>query len=183
MDDEEVATEEEPVLRLALPGEAPVAEEATPTPAAAPVLGIPSTEPEEPLLRLELPGETLVTEAAAPAVTAPTPIEIVEIPDSLPLVLPLHFSEEQIAPVAEVADVEPVTDTAAAEPEPAAQVAESVPVTEEAQVAETPVAEPEPVPEAVAGKAVPAKRAQKKVSRNDPCPCGSGKKHKKCCGK
>ena len=22
----------------------------------------------------------------------------------------------------------------------------------------------------------------KKVSRNDPCPCGSGKKHKKCCG-
>ena len=22
-----------------------------------------------------------------------------------------------------------------------------------------------------------------KVGRNDPCPCGSGKKHKKCCGK
>ena len=22
----------------------------------------------------------------------------------------------------------------------------------------------------------------KKVSRNDPCPCGSGKKYKKCCG-
>ncbi|ESJ18820.1 arylsulfatase-activating protein aslB [Salmonella enterica subsp. diarizonae serovar 60:r:e,n,x,z15 str. 01-0170] len=21
------------------------------------------------------------------------------------------------------------------------------------------------------------------VSRNDPCPCGSGKKYKKCCGK
>ena len=25
-------------------------------------------------------------------------------------------------------------------------------------------------------------RAQKKVGRNDPCPCGSGKKYKKCCG-
>ncbi len=25
--------------------------------------------------------------------------------------------------------------------------------------------------------------AEKKVSRNDPCPCGSGKKYKKCCGK
>lgn len=25
--------------------------------------------------------------------------------------------------------------------------------------------------------------AEKKVGRNDPCPCGSGKKHKKCCGK
>lgn len=24
---------------------------------------------------------------------------------------------------------------------------------------------------------------QKKVGRNDPCPCGSGKKYKKCCGK
>ena len=26
------------------------------------------------------------------------------------------------------------------------------------------------------------KIAEKKVGRNDPCPCGSGKKHKKCCG-
>jgi preprotein translocase subunit SecA len=26
-------------------------------------------------------------------------------------------------------------------------------------------------------------RKDKKVGRNDPCPCGSGKKHKKCCGK
>lgn len=25
--------------------------------------------------------------------------------------------------------------------------------------------------------------AEKKVGRNDPCPCGSGNKHKKCCGK
>jgi preprotein translocase subunit SecA len=26
-------------------------------------------------------------------------------------------------------------------------------------------------------------RAGKKIGRNDPCPCGSGKKYKKCCGK
>ena len=26
-------------------------------------------------------------------------------------------------------------------------------------------------------------RDGKKVGRNDPCPCGSGKKYKKCCGK
>jgi uncharacterized protein YecA (UPF0149 family) len=26
------------------------------------------------------------------------------------------------------------------------------------------------------------KRASDKVGRNDPCPCGSGKKYKKCCG-
>ena len=29
----------------------------------------------------------------------------------------------------------------------------------------------------------PAKRTAKKVGRNAPCPCGSGKKYKKCCGK
>ena len=26
------------------------------------------------------------------------------------------------------------------------------------------------------------KRQKAKVGRNDPCPCGSGKKYKKCCG-
>jgi uncharacterized protein YecA (UPF0149 family) len=25
-------------------------------------------------------------------------------------------------------------------------------------------------------------RKEAKVGRNDPCPCGSGKKYKKCCG-
>jgi preprotein translocase subunit SecA len=25
-------------------------------------------------------------------------------------------------------------------------------------------------------------RTEEKVGRNDPCPCGSGKKYKKCCG-
>jgi preprotein translocase subunit SecA len=31
-------------------------------------------------------------------------------------------------------------------------------------------------------KKKPVKRAQKKIGRNAPCPCGSGKKYKKCCG-
>jgi tetratricopeptide (TPR) repeat protein len=29
----------------------------------------------------------------------------------------------------------------------------------------------------------PYKRSEPKVGRNDPCPCGSGKKYKKCCGR
>ncbi|PIP37230.1 MAG: hypothetical protein COX19_17140 [Desulfobacterales bacterium CG23_combo_of_CG06-09_8_20_14_all_51_8] len=36
------------------------------------------------------------------------------------------------------------------------------------------------------GEAVPPKtvvRETPKIGRNDPCPCGSGKKYKKCCGK
>jgi preprotein translocase subunit SecA len=32
-------------------------------------------------------------------------------------------------------------------------------------------------------KKKPVKRDEDKVGRNDPCPCGSGKKYKKCCGK
>ncbi|MFH1825489.1 MAG: preprotein translocase subunit SecA [Candidatus Firestonebacteria bacterium] len=31
-------------------------------------------------------------------------------------------------------------------------------------------------------KLLPVKRTSPKVGRNDPCPCGSGKKYKKCCG-
>ena len=29
----------------------------------------------------------------------------------------------------------------------------------------------------------PVKNTEPKVGRNDPCPCGSGKKYKNCCGK
>ena len=31
------------------------------------------------------------------------------------------------------------------------------------------------------GESQPVKKDPKKVGRNDPCPCGSGKKYKKCC--
>ena len=34
---------------------------------------------------------------------------------------------------------------------------------------------------ALAGKNVEASAEHRKVGRNDPCPCGSGKKYKKCC--
>jgi len=30
---------------------------------------------------------------------------------------------------------------------------------------------------------VTVKNEEPKVGRNDPCPCGSGKKYKNCCGK
>jgi preprotein translocase subunit SecA len=42
---------------------------------------------------------------------------------------------------------------------------------------ESSASKPEPVPAAVASRQGP------KVGRNDPCPCGSGKKYKQCCGK
>ena len=32
-------------------------------------------------------------------------------------------------------------------------------------------------------KKAPVVRKTEKVGRNDPCPCGSGKKYKKCCGR
>ncbi len=37
--------------------------------------------------------------------------------------------------------------------------------------------------EEIEGKVKPVKREGKKVGRNDPCPCGSGKKYKKCHGR
>jgi uncharacterized protein YecA (UPF0149 family) len=35
----------------------------------------------------------------------------------------------------------------------------------------------------LAGMEWPIRRTEPKVGRNDPCPCGSGKKFKKCCGR
>lgn len=37
--------------------------------------------------------------------------------------------------------------------------------------------------EAISGKTKPVTRPGSRISRNDPCPCGSGRKYKKCCGK
>jgi preprotein translocase subunit SecA len=37
--------------------------------------------------------------------------------------------------------------------------------------------------EATPAKKQPQRRVAKKVGRNAPCPCGSGKKYKKCCGR
>jgi len=33
------------------------------------------------------------------------------------------------------------------------------------------------------GNSQPVQREEEKISRNAPCPCGSGKKYKKCCGR
>ncbi len=53
-----------------------------------------------------------------------------------------------------------------------------------AQSDAAPVAEPESAPEPVRpNPGVPVQRGDEKVGPNDPCPCGSGKKYKKCCGK
>jgi len=41
-----------------------------------------------------------------------------------------------------------------------------------------------PPPQQMAGEAgTSVQSSHPKVGRNDPCPCGSGKKYKKCCGK
>lgn len=44
------------------------------------------------------------------------------------------------------------------------------------------VAEPVEASHGDSGPRKPAARSSEKVGRNDPCPCGSGKKYKKCCG-
>jgi preprotein translocase subunit SecA len=39
------------------------------------------------------------------------------------------------------------------------------------------------VDQAIKDAGTPVKREVPKVGRNEPCPCGSGKKYKNCCGK
>ncbi|MBA7640521.1 Protein translocase subunit SecA [subsurface metagenome] len=53
---------------------------------------------------------------------------------------------------------------------------------------EAPKPAPSPMAQVAAGmvgsnKTPPPGAAGKKIGRNDPCPCGSGKKYKKCCGR
>ena len=43
--------------------------------------------------------------------------------------------------------------------------------------------EPQPTPYTQPPTIEPFVRSQSKVGRNDPCPCGSGRKYKQCCGK
>ncbi len=50
---------------------------------------------------------------------------------------------------------------------------------EMAMAQESPMA----MPEAEGGTVVTFKREGRKIGRNEPCPCGSGKKYKKCCGR
>ncbi|GAH81933.1 unnamed protein product, partial [marine sediment metagenome] len=40
-----------------------------------------------------------------------------------------------------------------------------------------------PVPEQAQQRIIQDKPGKKKIGRNSPCPCGSGLKYKKCCGK
>jgi len=52
---------------------------------------------------------------------------------------------------------------------------------------EAPQAAPSPMAKAAGDRGNISKQRQKvggkKIGRNDPCPCGSGKKYKHCCGK
>jgi preprotein translocase subunit SecA len=43
-------------------------------------------------------------------------------------------------------------------------------------------ADTQPAEQVAPGKPQPVRREGKKIGRNDPCPCGSGTKYKKCCG-
>ena len=51
-----------------------------------------------------------------------------------------------------------------------------------AKMTEAKVYDPQKRPEEIK-KQTTVKNTEKKIGRNDPCPCGSGKKYKNCCGK
>ena len=65
------------------------------------------------------------------------------------------------------------------------QAKETVKATSESHASVTPLAAAMPIQGSTGNDkpAQPVKRDSSKVGRNDPCPCGSGKKYKDCCGK
>ena len=65
------------------------------------------------------------------------------------------------------------------------QAKETVRATSESHASVTPMSAAKPIQGSTGNDkpAQPAKRDASKVGRNDPCPCGSGKKYKDCCGK
>ena len=70
-----------------------------------------------------------------------------------------------------------------AEHEQFGQFGESEEDLPQTQIVEGPDGQLYEVPiEAEAPKQQPKRNVEPKVGRNDPCPCGSGKKYKKCCG-
>ncbi len=77
------------------------------------------------------------------------------------------------------ASKEKITVVSADDPTPGMPTAPPEPKEPEEPSESTAPSEP---PEQVVAGAQPAAGAQK-VGRNDPCPCGNGKKYKKCCGK
>jgi len=62
---------------------------------------------------------------------------------------------------------------------PAAESAKMAPMVRERSQGDG-VRSPSQAPMAVSAAPMPVQRMQPKVGRNDPCPCGSGKKYKKC---
>ncbi len=65
------------------------------------------------------------------------------------------------------------------------QAKETVKATSESHASVTPMSAAKPIQGSTGNDkpSQPAKRDASKVGRNDPCPCGSGKKYKDCCGK
>jgi preprotein translocase subunit SecA len=74
---------------------------------------------------------------------------------------------------------DPVADRVAPRPAPLRAAA---PAAQPGSVLERRPGAPAPARPAAAAAARPGAAPTAKVGRNDPCPCGSGKKYKKCCG-
>jgi hypothetical protein len=93
---------------------------------------------------------------------------------------PQDLASAATLPIGDPDDEEPLTravmprQVSAAFAAPAAGTTNPVPVA--TPLSDAPSAPPLTVPVG------PLKRDAGKVGRNDPCPCGSGKKYKKCCG-
>ena len=82
----------------------------------------------------------------------------------------------------EPSNEEPAPEEAEAQPAPAQNVMANPARTAGPLIGDAPLP-PQDLATNIGGKQIPRTNDKKKVGPNDPCPCGSGKKYKKCCGK
>ena len=131
--------------------------------AAVDAIRVTLTDPSVPAgLRLKA-AQSILALASTPPPQPPSP----SLPDffSIPPSIIRRRPEEPVAPVPNSAQLPPTPDHEEPELAPAAQPSATVPNSAQSGL----------LPRQ------PIRRANPKIGRNDPCPCGSGKKFKRCC--
>jgi predicted component of type VI protein secretion system len=138
----------------------------TPMPAPA----VPTAPPAAPLpARIPPPARKALPTPVFDQPYAPVPVQPAALGPTCDVPQAVEVDAEAVPAVTEPPRRIALTSLPPIESEPAVQV-EEIPLEE-------------PVVEAVVEKPRPYKRASRKIGRNEKCPCGSGVKYKKCCGR
>jgi leucyl aminopeptidase (aminopeptidase T) len=156
---------------------APAEKKAAPAKAAAPAAAPAAVKPQEPAA----PAKPKLVPPAAPEAAKPAPAPVKEKPAS-------EKTDDELA--AELDKMSPEILKQAKEPQMRALIIsiyrkmliDKVDINDDKEVKKWMKKHPEVLQGGETVRVETVRREEPKVGRNDPCPCGSGKKYKKCCG-